>query len=126
MPTRFRIDEANVAWRITDDEAVVLHADSSAYFGLNRVGTAIWIRLTESPMTVDQLTAWAGRAFTGTPDSAADDITEFVEALQGGDLLIAEEGTAGDVESTTGQAIPWDKPVAECFGQLEKLILSGE
>ena len=30
-----------VAWRVVDGDAVIVHADSSAYYGLNSTGTFI-------------------------------------------------------------------------------------
>lgn len=130
MAIRYSVDDANVAWRVTDDEAIVLHADSSAYFGLNRSGTLLWIQLAERPMTVDQLATWAQHHFTGTPATLRHEINTFIEQLEAGTLLGAEEGgsadEAQDEAASSGPAIAWEAPVAECFGELEKLILSGE
>jgi hypothetical protein len=114
---------------MTDGEAVVLHADTSAYFGLNRVGTAIWVRLTEGPRTVPELAAWSRRTFTAVPDSLDEEIATFVEQLRDGELLVAEDATDSPLEpeeALAAGASPWETPLAECFGQLEKLILSGE
>jgi len=132
MATRYCVDDANVAWRVTDDEAIVLHADSSAYFGLNRSGTLLWVRLAKGPITVDQLTAWSRHHFTGAPATLPDEIATFIDQLQAGNLLRVEDvpGTSesGSEDEDVGadMTIPWEPPVAECFGELEKLILSGE
>lgn len=132
MTTRYSVDDANVAWRVTDGEAIVLHADSSAYFGLNLSGTVLWTQLAERPMTVDQLATWAQRHFTATPVTLLHEIDTFIEQLQTGKLLETTDD-AGGVDPATDAAdanavstLTWEAPVAECFGELEKLILSGE
>jgi hypothetical protein len=132
MPTRFRVHDTNVAWRVADDEAVVLHSDSSAYFGLNQVGTLLWVQLAEHPMTLDQVSAWARSAFRDTPADLPDSVAKFIDDLLELDLIEREESTNG---AAPGQALeaakpavlpPWEPPALERFGELEKLILSGE
>jgi hypothetical protein len=130
MAIRYSVDDANVAWRVTDDEAIILHADSSAYFGLNRSGTLLWAQLAERPMTVDQLTTWSQQHFLGTPATLRHEINTFIDQLQKGYLLgaedVADDTPGQDEHAGADQTIPWDPPLAECFGELEKLILSGE
>jgi hypothetical protein len=132
MTTRYSVDDANVAWRVTDGEAIVLHADSSAYFGLNLSGTMLWAQLAEHPMTADELASWAQRHFTGTPATLLQEIHTFIEQLQTGNLLETADETGAPsasldaVDATAPGTQPWEAPVAECFGELEKLILSGE
>ncbi|HVT40172.1 MAG TPA: PqqD family protein [Gemmatimonadaceae bacterium] len=131
MPTRYRVDDNNVAWRIADDEAVLLHADSSGYFGLNRVGTLLWIRLAEHPMTLEQITAGAQGSFLAAPAGLPQEVSTFINQLLEFNLIEPDE--SGSVaarhtvqEATNGSALPWEPPTVERFGELEKLILSGE
>jgi hypothetical protein len=132
MVIRYSVDDANVAWRVTDGEAIVLHADSSAYFGLNQSGTVLWAELAERPMTIDQLAAWSQRHFTGAPATVRGEIATFVDQLQTGNLLHEEEipdtddPGSEDEQAGADTKMSWEPPLAECFGELEKLILSGE
>jgi hypothetical protein len=124
----YRVVDANVAWRIADREAVLLHADSSAYFGLNQTGTLLWALLAERPLTLDQLTTWARSRFPDAPADLPREIAAFVDRLVEHDLLESTEAA----ESSTPHAAageetpPWEAPAVERFGELEKLILSGE
>lgn len=132
IPTHYRVVDENVAWRVADDEAVLLHADTSAYFGLNRTGTLLWSRLADSPWTLDQLTAWARSSFPDAPAGIGDEIAEFIDQLVERDLLqsteSAEPAEPGSESEPTKDAEmpPWEPPAVERFGELEKLILSGE
>ena len=124
----YRVVDDNVAWRVADKEAVLLHADSSAYFGLNQTGTLLWTQLAEHPMTLDQLTGWARSRFPDAPAGVRDEIAAFVDSLVEHDLL----GSADTAEASAPRAAageetpPWESPSLERFGELEKLILSGE
>ena len=124
----YRVVDENVAWRVADEEAVLLHADSSAYFGLNQTGTLLWAQLAEHPLTLEHLTDWARSRFPDAPAGVREEISAFVASLVEHDLL----GTADTAESISPLAAageetpPWESPTLERFGELEKLILSGE
>jgi hypothetical protein len=132
MAIRYSVDDANVAWRVTDGEAIVLHADSSAYFGLNHTGTILWAQLARQAMTIDQLAAWSEHHFTGTSATLRGEIATFIEQVQAGNLLRAEDlsdthlPASDDANPGADETPSWEPPLAECFGELEKLILSGE
>jgi hypothetical protein len=132
MPTRYRVHDSNVAWRVADDEAVVLHTDSSAYFGLNQVGTLLWVRLAEHPMTLEQVTAWARNSFHDAPAGLSKELSTFIDDLLELNLIEGEDSTeAAAPRPAPGPTAPselprWDPPAVERFGELEKLILSGE
>ncbi len=116
---------------MADDEAVLLHADSSAYFGLNQTGTLCWAQLAEHPMTLEELSAWAGSFFPDAPDDLQVEISRFIDELGELDLLESAESTdaASNPTGTTqngGMRPPWEAPAVERYGELEKLILSGE
>ena len=123
---RYQVDESAVAWRIVDNEAVLLHADSSAYFGLNRSGTALWTRLAEAPHSAEELAQWARSAFPGAPDPNGS-VASFLEELEELQLVQRHEAPGpSPVASAASPGGPWESPAVERFGELEKLILSGE
>jgi hypothetical protein len=131
IPSHYHIDDAGVAWRVVDNEAVLLHADSSEYFGLNQTGTRLWAHLADHSSTIDQLTEWARTSFSDTPPDLAAQVSGFVDELLEHKLIetgdadptTAEPATA---EEELGEVPPWEAPTVQRFGELEKLILSGE
>lgn len=132
IPKLFRVVESDVAWRVADDEAVLLHADSSAYFGLNQTGTQLWAQLAERPMSLAQLTRWAQERFPDAPTGLQGEISAFIDQLLEPNLIESTEGAEagaplpGGDASGAGSASRWETPEVERFGELEKLILSGE
>lgn len=131
---RYCVSDARVAWRVVDGEGVLLHAETSAYFGLNRTGTLIWQKLASQAMSVDDLATWVRHRIPGAPADLAGDLTAFLAQLRDLDLLdqveqgqedsSPESAPAGDVPGAEGAV--YEPPVVMPFGELEKLILSGE
>ena len=119
-----------MAWRVADDEAVLLHADTSAYFGLNRTATLLWERIAEHPVTADQLTEWGRSVFADAPPDLAGQVSIFIEQLVELGLVSSEESTEAPAPppgvAKESEAQPWETRAVERFGELEKLILSGE
>ena len=117
---------------MVDGEAVLLHADSSAYFGVNQAGTLLWSRLAAQPQTSEQVAAWARNYFRDTPEEVLSEISAFLGELFELHLIeiVDGEDTAEDGSSMAlvggGAPVTWEKPTLERFGELERLILSGE
>jgi hypothetical protein len=131
IPTLYyRVEDASVAWRVVDEEAVLLHADSSEYFGLNLTGTLLWTRLAEQAMTSSQLAAWARKIFPDAPAAIEEAISTFLDRLLEHKLLETSESAsttpAPQPRAAEGKVPPWETPAVQRFGELEKLILSGE
>jgi PqqD family protein of HPr-rel-A system len=118
-----------VAWRVADDEAVLLHADTSAYFGLNQTGTRLWARLAEHPMSVAELARWARASFSDAPADPTAEISAFMTELHELKLVLEapESESPPPAKAADDGPLPdWETPMVERFGELEKLILSGE
>jgi len=121
------VNEEKVVWRVVDGEAVLLHADTSAYYGLNRAGTYLWEALVSQALDSEGLLTWARQQFPDAPPEIAGDVAEFLAQLEAFDLL---ETTASPLthgtSAPTPSSIPYEPPQITAFGELEKLILSGE
>jgi hypothetical protein len=125
----FRVNEDKVVWRIADGEAVLLHADTSAYYGLNQTGTLLWKELAEGRVDSDGLVDWARRHFPNAPADLPAEVKQFLGQLEAFDLLEPSPSNPSppdpvDQPETTIQA--WESPQVTPFGELAKLILSGE
>ncbi len=63
-----------------DDWAVLFNPDTADALGINPVGVALW-RLMNGQNSVDQMVAALRSEYAGVPDSAADDVSAFVQNL---------------------------------------------
>ena len=119
------------AWRIVDGEAVIVHAVSSAYYGLNSTGTLIWESILDEAMTSDEIADRMTARFGVTDGSIHDAVTAFLASLHaeglvreaGGDAVAARTIAESAQPNGSGTFVP---PTLSRFGELEQLVLSGE
>ena len=123
---RYRVPSA-VAWRVVEDEGVLLHSETSAYFGLNRTGTLLFAALIERPLDDGELLELATRHFRELPTDAPTQMAEFLAELTSHGLLEpATDSVMAAVLPLVANGFVYERPVLLHFGELEKLILSGE
>jgi len=119
------------AWRIVDGEAVIVHAASSAYYGLNSTATFIWESIVREPLASDDITDRVTARFGVTGDSVRDEVDAFLRSLEAEGLACEAVGaprvTAADAPAAEpGVGGPFVPPRLSRFGELEQLVLSGE
>lgn len=129
--TGYRVDPEKVAWRVLDDEAVLIHLENSDYFGLNPAGAWVWARLSEAPRSVEQVAGLLATHFGLGAEAAAADAGTFLEQLRRAALL--EAGPAGGGAAAGSEppvaaddSAPYEAPQLVKFGDLDTLILSAE
>jgi len=112
-----------------DEEAVIIHLDSSSYFGLNPSGASIWSRLVETACTPVEVAEWLSARYRIRPDQAHNEAKAFLEQLAQAELLqegtVAQSPAASDTEPV-GSLDEYQAPELVRFGDLNTLILSAE
>lgn len=83
----------DVIFRDLEGEAVLLDLASGRYFGLNPVGTRIWL-LLDAGSTVDAVVAAIAEEFEADPGEVARDVDELVTELAARGLVVAGTGPA--------------------------------
>ena len=83
-------------FKVVDGEAMIVYTgDPASTHVLNPVGTRIWELLDGGRQAAD-LAAQIAAEFEVTPEAAAHDVGEFLEALDAAAMI--EDGTGGDHE----------------------------
>jgi hypothetical protein len=121
----------DLIWREVEGEVVVVHAPSSAYFGVNLSGTVLWTQLAAAATTVDQLATLLEQHFGRDSDRAGEDAAAFVDqAVREGLIVVTgNDGPSGlqpRPESAAASTQSYEPPTVVRFGDLETLVLSGE
>lgn len=82
MNTQFPAqNDEKIAWRIVDNQAVVLSLEDKQIRGLNPVGTRIW-ELIDGNTPLDHIAQIISREFDISPAQAKQDAQEFVRELK--------------------------------------------
>jgi hypothetical protein len=135
---QYQVDNDSAVWKIIDGEAVVVHADTSEYFGLNASATALWAVLASSAPTTEELAAVLVEQFDRDPATALVEATDFVDRSRDAGLLTETAdapdtgaGPAGADQSAGTvtpplRSGPYEPPTLVKFGDLDALVLSGE
>lgn len=132
---QYQVDTDSAVWKIIDGEAVVVHADSSEYFGLNVSATALWEVLASSAASTEQLAELLVEQFDREPTTALFEATAFVERSCAAGLLteVADAPDDGPITDQSGDTAtpplrsgPYEPPTLVKFGDLDALVLSGE
>ena len=127
----FLANADKAAWRVVDGEAVIVHADTSAYYGLNGTGTFIWEAIARSPLTRKEIAARVGVRYGQGAGGIRPEVDAFLAGLGKEGLLRQIAETNGDPASPLGSeegpsAERYEPPTLVRFGELEQLVLSGE
>lgn len=80
------IRNGDVAWRIIDEEALVVSPKDSLIYPLNAVGTKIW-ELLDGKRTVEEITSIICCEFEGDEDTIQNDVVIFLEDLKQAGLI---------------------------------------
>lgn len=124
------VNRDKVTSQVIDDEAVILHADTSEYFGLNQSATWLWTRM-DTPRTAAELIAAMGARYRLAGADIGADVEDFLSRLTQATLIVPADGAAspaepGDAPDESDPRDGYEPPQLVKFGHLETLILSGE
>jgi len=113
-----QLNTAQVADRVIDGEAVIIHFGTNYYYSLNPAGTVLWEALRQ-PCRMSEFTA-----------GETDGVTDFLARLREEELVIEVDpppGVAADgAPSRLALAELHEAPRLTKYDTLDKLIVSGE
>lgn len=120
----FSINPEKSAWRVVDGEAVLIHAETTYYYGLNASGTWIWQQLLEDDLSAEVL---ADRLAEQGGASTAAEIAAFLRELESEDLIETTNDSA-TTEDRSARSLDqeWVAPEMTRYSTLEDLIVCGE
>lgn len=78
----------NLAWREIDGEIMIISPEDSQVHELNETASWIW-KHADGTQSQDSIAARLAAAFDVTVETAKQDVTEFIQALDDKRLLVA-------------------------------------
>jgi hypothetical protein len=89
MDVRYR-HNPDLAWRVIDDEVVILKIKTTTYYSLDSVGSFIWRRIEAGAKTRDEVAEALTGEFDVDRETAARDLEELFADLVREELLLEE------------------------------------
>lgn len=77
----------DLAWRVIDDEVVILKIRTTTYYSLDPVGAFIWRRMEETSKTRDELVAAVLDHYDAEQETVVKDLDELLVDLVREELL---------------------------------------
>lgn len=87
LNNRYTIDPDKIAWRIIDEEAVILNLDTGLYYSLDKMGTKIWQLLSEGKSLEDTIDMIASEYEEEEEQRIKHDLLDLVCKLKKEDLI---------------------------------------
>ena len=81
--------EGNVLYNIIDNEVVILSAEHSEYYGLDKVASRIWT-LLEKPIRFEDLVCKLMYEYEVSNEKCIEDTIEFINKLKNKNLIICD------------------------------------
>jgi hypothetical protein len=81
----------NVMFRELDGESVILDLDSESYFGLDEIGTRMWLAITAATSIQDAFDTLSAE-YEVEPDTLRDDLNELLDTLVDRGLIEVPDG----------------------------------
>ena len=120
---RFRCP-ANVAARVIDGEAILIHLETGRYFSADGLGAIVW-RLADAGMAVGHIAASIAETFDVSPDRAREDVARFMEELRREELLVTEPDTTTasvpDIVAEFGR-VAYSSPTLHAYRDMADLL----
>lgn len=118
------------ACRFIDREAVMINAETSAYYSLNQTGSFVLRELIVSSRNPVEISRIMESHFGKNSGELEGDIQDAIALLEAEGLILkaGDNAEAKFIEGGDDVDLPemYEKPILERHGELEQLILSGE
>lgn len=129
MP-RYTLKDDGSACRFIDGEAVLLNADTSAYYSMNLTGAFVLRELLVSGREPSEISRTLEERFGSSIRDWDDDVRQAITQLEEEGLIVQAsiESAVLAIEGEDGVGLPelYEIPALERHGELEQLILSSE
>lgn len=110
---RWIVNEAEVAAKVIEDEAIILNLSTGLYYSLSGVGAEVWERLAAG-RSFEETVTWLADSYAVSPDKVAGDVEQLIGVLQDEGLILAanlshqplDAGTSGESRKASAYTPP--------------------
>jgi Coenzyme PQQ synthesis protein D (PqqD) len=121
---RFRVNRLEVAAKVIDDEAIIMHLGSGMYYSMDRTGAVIWDWL-ERGHTVAQIIEGIVERYDVSPGKAGEDVEQLLRRLIEETLVQPEPEEGASVEPVApsgGDKLAYTSPELNRYGDMADLL----
>ena len=128
MTDRLRPNEAEVAAKVMDGEAIMINLSNGMYYSMDQVGGLIWAMI-DAGHRLDQIAATIAEQYEVEPSVARADLERLANELLEEKLVLVADGEAalgpfepGQPGATDGSKLAYMPPVLNAYRDLGALL----
>ncbi len=124
----FQLNSPGVVCDIVDDEVVIVHLESGAYYSTEKLGATIWQHL-DNGQNVGGIIEAVSRQYAGHTNEIEKNVHALIEQLLAEDLIVAGNGTAPVAQSVSNivgeqdEKEPFEGVILHKYLDMEDLLL---
>lgn len=85
---RYTVNLDNAFWRVLEGEAVIISAETSYYYSLNKTGTYIWSLLIDGAPSLEEIVARVAEKYARREVEVAEDVGQMLKSLSAEKLIV--------------------------------------
>ncbi len=121
---RLRPNEAEVAAKVLDGEAIIINLSNGTYYSMDKVGGLIW-EMIELRQSLDETIAAITARYEVSPERAQADVRRLAGELIQENLVIVSDETTSPAErqdEVMGQRLPYEPPMLNIYRDMGDLL----
>lgn len=116
----FRINTPTVVSEVFDDEIVIIHLESGAYYSIDQSGAAIW-RLLNQGASVPEINTTLAAAYTNTATEIEQAVHSFMQQLAEEQLIVPDRALTQSQQRQIGQPFISSSPGTQQYFTMPRL-----
>ena len=119
-----RPNEAQVAAKVLDGEAIIINLSNGTYYSMDKVGGLIW-EMIERRQGLETTVAAITARYEVSPEQAQADVQRLAGELIQEDLVIVSDEPASPAErqeSVAGRRLPYEPPRLNIYRDMSDLL----
>jgi hypothetical protein len=123
VPARLCPNDAEVAAKVIDGEAIIIRLSDGLYFSMSGIGGLVW-QLIEQRRTLEEISAAVHARYAVSESDVRDDLTRLAGELVRERLVIAsDEGApAGEETVAAAERHPYERPELQAYQDMADLL----
>src|SRR5262249_15276667 len=124
LQNRFRPNEAEVAAKVMDGEAILINLSNGIYYSMDKVGAVIW-ELVEKRYSLEEIGAALSERYQVSVEQAQADVERLMTARQQENLILEADGVTQGEElhpAEPQQRGPYESPQLNIYRDMGALL----
>ncbi len=118
----YKLNESKFYYDESDNVGIFIDFTTGKYFSLNRIGTAVFTKLSQGCST--KIIISALEKLPNCPTSIEKDINDFIDSLKSYEIIVDDDKKEEKCEFKNDDVDDGFKPIVDEFSEVQDLIMA--